>query len=318
MRKRVIVTGGCGFIGSHVVDRLIALDYDVCVVDSLTYAGNKNNISEAKQSVHFRGLEIFDIGNKEEMSRIISEFVPGMIINLAAETHVDNSITSVSQFIKTNVESTANLLEVCAKSKTPICHISTDEIYGPSYGSKPFVETDPHAPQNPYAATKSAAEHLVVAFGNTHGLDYRIIRPSNNFGPRQNIEKFIPKFLSSLNQNKKFGLYGDGRQEREWLYVEDSARFIVNIARDAPNRTVLNIGTGNMHHNIDIARKIVENFYEHDIKIEEYVSFIADRPGHDKRYWIDCSAAKADGFIDIVIPFESALKETIKFYRNHK
>ena len=315
MAKKIIVTGGCGFIGSHVVDELVKRNHEVIVLDCLTYAGRLENISEAEESDNFLMFENIDIREKLDLYMCVKKHVPDVILNMAAETHVDNSIAHCDNFIDTNIKGTTNVLDVCIELGIPICHVSTDEIYGPA-SDVAFTEDSPYNPQNPYAATKAAGDQMIIAYANTHRLNYKIVRPSNNYGPRQNNEKFIPKLISCLLTGQKFGLYGDGSQEREWLYVKDCARFICNILESGKDNTIYNIGSEMTRKNVDMVQKIANIVKSDVVPLDDVVDFVADRPGHDKKYMIDVSLAKSEMLIDKFTALDDGLLETITFYKN--
>ena len=285
--KNYLITGCAGFIGSHTADVFIDHDCNVFGIDAITYAGNRSNINS---SIKFFEGRIED--NAFIKSICIKEKID-VIINFAAETHVDNSIKNVIPFLKTNIEGVASVLDVCKDLCIPLIHISTDEVYGPCKEFQ-FDENKALNPKNPYAASKAAADHLIDAYSNTYGIKYLICRPTNNFGERQYKEKFIPSIISSLKDNKKIKIYGNGTQQREWLHVDITAKAIYYLTiRELWNNQIINIGKGQEATNKELVEMICKitniNFYDS-------VEFIKDRPGHDARYSIDCTKLKNLGF----------------------
>jgi dTDP-glucose 4,6-dehydratase len=215
---KVLLTGAAGFIGGHAYDYFTSKNDEVLVVDKFSYAAD---LQARKRISNLIELDICD----HSLLDVVADFCPEFIINFAAETHVDNSIINNTEFIKSNILGTTNILDICKRLNVKLCHISTDEVYGPAY-SFPFTENDKLSPMNPYSATKASADLMISAYHNTHSVQYLIVRPSNNYGPRQNKEKFIPKLIDSIINEKKMPLYGNGNQLREWTYVEDTCKAI--------------------------------------------------------------------------------------------
>lgn len=296
-----LLTGACGFIGSHTFDEFIKNGKNVVVLDKLTYSSNINNIDRSK--CNFYNIDICD---KDSVKKIIKKYNINSIVNLAAETHVDNSISDPAVFVKSNIMGVLSLLENCKDNNIPLVHISTDEVYGPA-NEKSFDEETPLNPMNPYSATKASADHLILSFHNTHNIRYKIIRPSNNFGPRQNNEKFIPKILSNIKENIDIPVYGDGNQKRQWTYVKDTAKFIYDITVKLPENRIYNLGDDNILTNNDLLGKI----FEITGRGKNLLKYVKDRPGHDKMYWISNKELSRHSEI-IFSNFESSLKETIK------
>ena len=305
---KAIITGGAGFIGGAAVEHFIKMGDEVLVIDSLTYASNLRRLVLSH-------IEKVDVCDKSRLLDIVKDFKPDCVFHFAAETHVDNSIRDYAPFIKTNIEGSASVADACRLTKTRLCHVSTDEVYGPAT-ERPFVETDALSPMNPYSATKAAADIMLQSFDNTYGLDYLIVRPSNNFGPHQHKEKFIPKLLECLKNHQVFPLYGAGDQIREWTYVFDTARLIRLLVKnkDTQWNTIYNLSSGISMKNIDASRKIVQIFNKMnntDIDINDVVKTAFDRPGHDKKYWIN-----TDKINQLLIPnytsFDLGIKEIIK------
>jgi dTDP-glucose 4,6-dehydratase len=316
MNKKIIVTGGAGFIGSHVVDRLLSEGDEVVVVDNLSYAGNLNNLKLASGHKKYLAFHKEDITNTNRILNLMLHHKIDLIINLAAETHVDNSINDCNPFIHSNIIGVTSLLECCKKLNVPLCHISTDEVYGPAdpKGVSGFLEHEKLSPQNPYAATKASAEHMIKSYANTYGVKYMILRPSNNYGPRQHREKFLPKLINSIKHNKQFPLYGDGAQQREWLYVKDNAAFIAHLAKLGKWNIDINLGTGQMFKNVDMIQQVSKQMSNpHDLG--SIIQHVEDRPGHDKCYWINTSLLQS--FLPVSFkqtPLHIGLSDTIKFY----
>jgi dTDP-glucose 4,6-dehydratase len=299
----VLMTGACGFIGSHTFNEFINQGLNVVVVDKLTYASNINNIDLNRCSFYQT-----DIIETEKINQIVERHEIDTIINLAAETHVDNSIKDTIPFVRSNIEGVLSLLNVCKKHNIKLVQISTDEVYGPAEG-KPFSENDNLNPMNPYAATKAAADHLISSFHNTHKVVYQIIRPSNNFGPNQNEEKFIPKVLKSIKEMRKIPVYGDGNQRRQWTFVKDTASSIFEITMNYPDNKIYNVGDNNIMTNNDLLNRILSMTNTS----KELIQYVEDRPGHDRMYWIQNSEMNK-----IAEPkfrnFEASLTETIRTF----
>ena len=276
----VIVTGCAGFIGSHTTEELLSRGYNVVGVDSLTYAASLENMKSFINDIDFYEL---DINDTEEIRTLVQDNNIEWIINFAAETHVDNSIISVDPFIHSNISGVSSLLEVCRKTGCKFLQISTDEVYG-STADGSFIETDNFNPRNPYSATKTAAEHLVTSFHNTHGVEYKMTRMSNNFGPRQHQEKFIPTILRSIKNGKKIPIYGDGKNIRDWFYVKDCSRCVVDVLENGKVNEVYNLTLQNELENIEVVNLILEHY---NLNMSDHIEFVDDRLGHDFRYSIN-------------------------------
>ena len=276
----VIVTGCAGFIGSHTTEELLSRGYNVVGIDSLTYAASPENMKSFINDIDFYEL---DINDTEEIHTLVQDNNIEWIINFAAETHVDNSIISVDPFIHSNISGVSSLLEVCRKTGCKFLQISTDEVYG-STADGSFIETDNFNPRNPYSATKTAAEHLVTSFHNTHGVEYKMTRMSNNFGPRQHQEKFIPTILRSIKNGKKIPIYGDGKNIRDWFYVKDCSRCVVDVLENGKVNEVYNLTLQNELENIEVVNLILEHY---NLNMSDHIEFVNDRLGHDFRYSIN-------------------------------
>ena len=306
--KTIMVTGCAGFIGGHVTERLLSDGYDILGVDCLTYAGNMDLMDRLQNShkSHFT----FDQKRIGELSSSELEHVD-LVVNLAAETHVDNSIKSSDPFVQTNIVETHHLLEKCRESNTPILHFSTDEVYGVVLDGS-FCETDPLKPKNPYSATKAAIDHLITSYQNTYGLQSTIIRPSNNFGPRQNDEKFIPTITRSIRNQNKIPVYGEGQQVREWTYVKHTAAavsFLCNkLLQGECFGEIFNFGTSIEMKNVDLVKKLCKII---GVSFEDSVEFVTDRPGHDFRYSVNCKKISNLGFL-VEPNINKELEETLE------
>ncbi len=303
----VLITGCAGFIGSHCVDEFLSKGIEVIGVDCFTYAGRKENMESFIDKIEFYELDICEF---EKIEEIVQKHNVDTIINFAAETHVDNSIKSAKNFLHSNIDGVLSLLEVCRKNNVTLFQISTDEVYG-STRSGSFHENDKLNPGNPYSATKAAAEHLITSYHNTHGTKYKMVRMSNNFGPRQFDEKFIPTILRSLKNNKKIPIYGDGSNIRDWFYVKDCARLVRVVHEMGSLGETYNLTLSNEMTNLELVKNIMSLLEKN---FDECVEFVKDRPGHDFRYSLNDQKIKrldSSGPTD----FQKALSETIEFYK---
>jgi dTDP-glucose 4,6-dehydratase len=313
MFKNILVTGGCGFIGSNFIRYMLSKNglSRVVNLDKLTYAGNKNNLSDIEDDKRYRFIK-GDICDKKKVNSICARESIDCIINFAAETHVDRSITGSEDFLMTNVLGVAALLQAAKKHKVELfIQISSDEVYG-SCDSGSFKESSPLNPSNPYSASKAAADLLVLSFYRTYGLPVMITRSSNNFGPYQFPEKIIPLFITNLIDNKKLPLYGDGLNIRDWTYVLDNAKAIDLVMRKGSIGEVYNIGSGNLITNIELTEMILQTLKRDNSSIER----VSDRPGHDRRYAVDSSKVRSLGWQEEGC-FEDALKRTVNWYKEN-
>jgi len=290
---RVAITGCAGFIGSHAVDYFLSQGCFVVGIDSLTYAGNLDNIQMASQNKNFKFIKM-DINETDDVTQICASLNIQWIINFAAETHVDNSIICDSKFIHSNIIGVSSLLKVCRKLNLPLFHVSTDEVYGPALGDTSFKEGDVLNPLNPYSATKAAAEHLIKSFHNTYKTNYIIVRPSNNFGPRQHKEKFLPTIIKNLQNNKKIPVYGDGTNIRDWLYVKDNVEIMYNILVKSKLNETYNITSKKEITNLEMIKNVTKIM---QVNMSENVKFVKDRPGHDFRYSVSDDKIKKLGVV---------------------
>ncbi len=328
MKKSILITGGAGFIGSHVVRRFV-LGYPgstVLNLDALTYAGNLENLKDVEGRSNYRFIR-GDIADEKLLSDLFSEYRIDRVIHLAAESHVDRSIADPLDFIQTNIVGTVNLLNVCRSSwKDPggklFYHISTDEVYGSLGKEGLFTEKTPYDPRSPYSASKASSDHLVRAYHHTYGLPVVLSNCSNNYGPNQFPEKLIPLAIRNILHSKPIPVYGKGENIRDWLYVEDHAAAIDLIYhRGVPGRTY-NIGGLNEWRNIDLVRLLCrimdEKLDRRPGTSEELIRFVKDRAGHDLRYAIDSSRVMNELGWKPSVTFEEGLSLTVDWYLNHQ
>jgi dTDP-glucose 4,6-dehydratase len=312
--KNLLITGGAGFIGSNFVRYMLRQhpDYTLVVFDKLTYAGNVSSLLDVHDDPRYRFVR-GDIADKHSLADAIREHHIDTIVNFAAESHVDRSILEPDAFIHTDVVGTYILLEAARQFGLERLHqVSTDEVYG-SIPSGAFKEGDPLEPNSPYSASKAGGELMVRAYHETYGLNTVVTRGSNTFGPYQYPEKVAPLFITNAIDNEPLPLYGDGRQVRDWLYVLDHCAGIdLVLHRGAPGE-IYNLGGGNERYNIDVTRQILRLLG----KPETLIRPVADRPGHDRRYALDCARLHALGWRP-AHDFESALAETVAWYQQNE
>lgn len=293
-------------MGSETTGQLVNLGYDVTVIDSLTYASHEKNIHEIRDKIKFIKIDIRD---EAKLSELFAQNSFDAVINFAAETHVDNSISNPRLFLESNVVGTFNLLEECRKYGFRILQISTDEVYG-SASEGSFSESSCFNPSSPYSASKASAEMFVNAFVHTYNLDLVGVRCSNNYGPFQNPEKLIPTLIRKTIDNEKLPLYGSGKNVREWIHVTDSSRAIISVLLKGKKGEFYNISTGDFQENLGVAKKVLDYFSIDYSQIE----FVEDRLGHDFRYAINSSKIRDELGWYPTINFEFGLKETIDWY----
>ncbi|UWG48134.1 dTDP-D-glucose 4,6-dehydratase [Halanaeroarchaeum sp. HSR-CO] len=304
---RILVTGGAGFIGSNFVKYVLEnRDYEVTTLDSLTYAGTRENLDFAVDDPNHRFVE-GDIRDEEVVEDLLSEV--DAIVNFAAESHVDRSIDGSKPFVSTNIEGTRVLLDLALKEDIDtFVQISTDEVYGEVLKGV-FSETDPLEPRNPYAATKASADLLAMSYFTTHDLPVIVTRSSNNYGPRQHPEKLVPKFIKRANEGKSLPVYGDGSQVREWLYVEDNCRAVLSVLEAGEPGEIYNIGSGVEKENIEMAITIVEMVGAS----ADLIEYVEDRPGHDQRYALETEKIEALGW-QPEVTFQEGMRRTVDYF----
>jgi dTDP-glucose 4,6-dehydratase len=309
---KLLVTGGAGFIGSNFIRHLLTSRHDIHVVnfDKLTYAGNPESLSDLASEPRYD----FVRGDINEPSMVSEAFARGFdaVVNFAAETHVDRSIEDASPFLRTNVSGTQCLLEAARATKLPrFVHISTDEVYGSAPSGASFTEETILDPRSPYAASKASADHFVTAYANTYGVSAIILRCTNNYGPFQFPEKLIPLMIANAQDDKPLPIYGDGMQERDWLFVEDYCRAILLALEKGKAGEVYNVSAGTPQPNL----KIVKTILKHLDKPETLMQYVKDRPGHDRRYSLDSSKIQRELGWRPQVLFEDGIRRTIEWYR---
>ena len=309
---RVLVTGGAGFIGANFVRFLLNTRRDVEIFnfDKLTYAGNPENLADVAQDQRYTFVR-GDITDRTAVTELFRRNFDA-VVHFAAETHVDRSIEDASPFLSTNIFGTHSLLEA-ARGFPGIrfIHISTDEVYGSAPAGVIFNEESPLAPRSPYAASKASADHFVTAYANTYGISSVILRCTNNFGPFQFPEKLIPLIIANANEDKPLPIYGDGMQERDWMFVEDYCRAIALALEKATPGSVYNVSSGESQPNLKIVRTILRFLGKSDTLIQ----YVRDRPGHDRRYALDSSKIRRELGWNPLLGFEDGLRKTIEWYR---
>ena len=326
--KKILITGGAGFIGSHVVRRFVDryTEYQIYNLDNLTYAGNLENLSDIESKVNYKFIK-GDISNESFINNLFDEHKFTDVIHLAAESHVDRSIKDPLAFAKTNILGTMVLLNAFKQlwsdnwDNHRFYHISTDEVYGTLGESGLFSESTPYDPNSPYSASKASSDHFVRAYGETYGLHYVISNCSNNYGPHQFPEKLIPLFIHNIIQNKPLPVYGDGNYTRDWLYVIDHAQAIDLIFHEGKRGETYNVGGFNEWTNINLVKELCRQM---DLKLnrktgtsEQLISFIKDRPGHDFRYAIDASKIQKELGWSPSVSFQQGLSKTVDWYLAH-
>ncbi len=314
---RILVTGGAGFIGCNFIRYEIA-NYDdtIICVDSLTYAGSLNNLKDVADNKNFKFIKA-DITDEQAIDDIFKEYNPDIVVNFAAESHVDNSINNPNIFTKTNIFGTQVLMNACLKYNVKRFHqVSTDEVYGdlPLNSEKWCIESAHIKPSSPYAVSKASADLLALSYKRTYGLPITISRSSNNYGPYQNKEKLIPNAINCLLTGKKIPLYGNGLNKREWIHVDDNCKAIDLIVRKGRVGEIYNISTNDEKTNLQVARAILAKMNMG----EENIEFVADRKGHDLKYSMSSNKLKQELGWKQEISFKEGLNSTIAWYLENK
>jgi dTDP-glucose 4,6-dehydratase len=311
---KLLVTGGAGFIGSNFIRHLLANHADIHVVnfDKLTYAGNPESLGDLASDPRYRFIR-GDISDASAVGKLFSLNFDALV-NFAAETHVDRSIEDAAPFLRTNVGGVMCLLEGARRAALPrFVHISTDEVYGSAPAGASFTEQTPLDPRSPYAASKAAADHFVAAYANTYGVSAIILRCTNNYGPCQFPEKLIPLMIANAQEDKPLPIYGDGKQERDWLFVEDYCRAIALALEKGQGGEVYNVSAGTPQPNLHIVRTILKLLG----KPESLLHYVQDRPGHDRRYALDSAKIQRELGWKPVVPFEEGIGRTIDWYQRN-
>jgi len=326
---KILITGGAGFIGSHVVRLFVTKypEYFIYNLDALNYAGNLENLTDLNTFKNYKFIK-GDITDERFINNLFSKYQFDKVIHLAAESHVDRSITDPLAFAKTNILGTMILLNAFKNlwrdqwNDKLFYHVSTDEVYGTLGQEGYFVETTSYDPNSPYSASKASSDHFVRAYGETYGLPYVISNCSNNYGPNQFPEKLIPLFINNIIQNKPLPVYGDGNYTRDWLYVLDHAMAIDVVFHKGTNHETYNIGGFNEWKNIDLVRllcQLMDEKLERNLgDSQKLITFIKDRPGHDLRYAIDSSKINKELGWKPTVTFEEGLSKTIDWYLNNQ
>ncbi len=313
--KTLLITGGCGFIGSNFIHYMVGKypNYRIINLDKLTYCGNLDNLCELVDHPHYTFIK-GDIADRAKVRKILHEELVDVIVNFAAESHVDRSIEDPDIFLRTNVLGTQILLEGAREMEIPLfIQISTDEVYGSLEPEGFFTESTPLNPNSPYAASKAAADLMARAYTKTYGLAVIITRCSNNYGPYQFPEKLIPLMISNALEDRELPIYGDGLNVRDWIYVQDHCRAIDLILHHGVSGEIYNIGGDSERTNLQVVRTILETLG----KPESLICFVKDRPGHDRRYAMNFSKLKRELGWQPEVTFEEGIQQTITWYIDH-
>jgi dTDP-glucose 4,6-dehydratase len=315
--KKVLVTGGLGFIGSNLIRILNQKNYFVINIDKVSYASNYKNILKNIKNYKFYKI---DINNKSLIKRILNQYNPSIIFNVAAETHVDRSIDGPKEFIKSNILGVFNLLEAIRfyKKKIKLIHVSTDEVYGDIKNNKKSKESDAYNPSSPYASTKACSDLIIKSYIRTYKIPAIITNCCNNFGPNQYPEKLIPTIIYKIMNRRPIPIYGNGKNLREWIYVDDHCDALLRVAELGKIGESYNIGSGYIINNIQVVKKIISVFKKVDPVLSNFAKFILvkDRPGHDLRYSLNSSKIKNKLKWNCKIDFDHGIEKTILWYKD--
>lgn len=328
---RILITGGCGFIGSNLVRMAIARGHHVCNVDALTYAGNRSSLADVEPNANYQFAHV-DIRDAACLHKTLRDFAPDSVMHLAAESHVDRSIDGPGVFVETNVIGTFNMLQAALEywrdleettaDRFRFLHVSTDEVYGSLGEQGLFTEQTSYDPHSPYSASKASSDHFARAWADTYGLPVLVSNCSNNYGPYQFPEKLIPVVILKCLREEPIPVYGKGENVRDWLFVEDHCDALLSIIeRGSPGQTY-NIGGNNERSNIELVRtlcRILDELHPSDDgPHEQRITFVKDRPGHDLRYAIDASKIKSELGWTPTADFESGFRRTVEWYLTHQ
>ncbi len=321
--KKIIVTGGSGFIGSNLIQLLLEKKYFVINIDKSSYSANPYNVKKFRKNKNYLFCKL-DIVRKKNILKIIKKHKPVGIFNLAAETHVDRSIDSPKEFLNSNVLGVYSLLESLrnlkkTKYQPKLLHVSTDEVYGDINKGEKADENFRYNPSSPYSASKASGDQMIKAYVRTYGLKALIVHPCNNYGPNQFPEKFIPKMIFNIFNNKPLPIYGKGKNSREWMYVKDSCEALLKVFAKGKNGESYNIGTGKNLRNIDLAKKILDSAKQNKTNIgkKTKIHFVKDRPGHDVRYALDSKKIKKKLNWKSKTSLSKGLFKTFEWYKNN-
>jgi len=322
MNKNIIVTGGLGFIGSNLIDLLIKKKFNVINIDKFSYSSNFYNVKNIRNNKKYKYIKC-NIGNKKKIHQIFIKYKPLTIFNLAAETHVDRSIDSPKNFIDNNIVSVFSFLEVFKKyyeknKNTKLIHISTDEVFGDILFGR-SKENDPYKPSSPYAASKASSDHLVYSYYRTYKIPIIVTNCSNNYGPNQHPEKLIPKLIYNIINNLPLPIYGNGKNSREWIYVNDHCEALFKIFKKGKIGEFYNIGSGINFNNTQIAKSLLEISKKYiSVRPKVRLKYVKDRPGHDIRYALNSNKIKKKLNWTAKIKFKKGLENTFQWYLNNK
>ena len=319
--KKIIVTGGLGFIGSNLIKILLKKNYKVLNVDKVTYASNFYNTKLFKKDKNYKFVKC-DLTNIQKLTKIVNNYKPDGIFNLAAETHVDRSIDGPRNFIDSNIIGVFNLLEIFKNfskknPKTKLIHISTDEVYGDILKGR-SDENYPYIPSSPYAASKASSDHLVFSYVRTYKISAIVTNCSNNYGPRQHPEKLIPKLIYNLINNKDLPIYGDGKNSREWIHVDDHCEALILVLKKGKIGSFYNIGSNKNLNNLEITKYLLKLAkLKFKTKLKSKIKFVKDRPGHDIRYALNSNKIKNEFNWQPKIKFSKGIRKTFNWYLNN-